>query len=425
MRKSIALLLALFLFASSSFFVSAAEEKERVSNEEVQSIASRTVTLWYCATTFGKTIDSVFENWQPENFNYDSRITTYNAETIIRFAWTSRMFFDDSFNYEQYEIHGGEYLEDLIYRVPKDIMIETIKKYITCPNLSVEQLPFYDKAANAFVFTSLGGFGGGVGDKYWTITKKSNGNWLAKYFQTGLDEDNTYPALEKFTIEMTSDYKVVSVLLDVDLQSVSWKTAPQKTSYKTGETLNLGGATLKAKHKSGASWEVPVTADMVTGYNPNEAGKQTIRVNYYNKSLDFQVTVQAPSTSTTKPTDRPTDKPTDKPISRPTSQPTTQPTQDTPITPQQGTTTTVPSIGESTSKELTTTLSGNTSNTSTQSPESTQPTDIVPADTDPKKDSGFPLLGIFLIAGIVVVAGGGAAAVAILIKKGKFPLLKK
>lgn len=424
MRKSIALLLAMFLFINSSFVVFATGGTERASAEEVLSIADRTVKLWYCATTFGKTTDGVFENWQPENFNYISTVNKDNQSTILRFAWASRMFFDTSFDYTQYEIQGGSHIEDLLYRVPKNIMLETIKKYVVCPNLSIEQLPFYDDAANAFVFTSFGGFGGGVSDKYWSLTKKSNGNWLAKYAQPGPDDDNTYPALEKFSVEMTDDYKVVSISLDVDIQSLQWKTAPKKTSYKTGEALNLDGATLKAIHTSGAAWEIPVTADMVSGYNPSQTGKQTIRVNYYNKSLDFQVTVQAPSTtSSNRPSESTTSaKPTDKPTSRPTNRIPTQTINSSTSEPLQPGITTVPAESESTSNESVTTPSEN--ETSAQSTEKTQKTNTISVNTVPEKNGGFPLWGIILIVGIVVVAGG-TTAVVILIKKGKISFLKK
>ena len=52
MRKSIALLLsAFFLFISSGFFVSAAEERKG-TDEEVLSIAARTVMAWYCTVSF-------------------------------------------------------------------------------------------------------------------------------------------------------------------------------------------------------------------------------------------------------------------------------------------------------------------------------------------------------------------------------------
>lgn len=424
MRKSLVLLLSIFLFINSSFLVSATGGTERASTEEVLSIAGRTVTLWYCATTFGKPIDSVFENWQPENFNYISTVNKNNQSTILRFAWASRMFFDEDFDYTQYEIQGGSHSEDLLYRVPKNVMLETIKKYVVCPNLSIEQLPFYDNAANAFVFTSFGGFGGGVSDKYWSLTKKSNGNWLAKYAQSGPNDDNTYPALEKFSIEMTDDYKVVSISLDVDIQSLQWKTAPKKTSYKTGEALNLDGATIKANHKSGAFWEVPVTADMVTGYNTSQAGSQTVRVSYYNQYLDFQVTVQAPSTP---PSNRPSEptasaKPTDKPTSRPTNRIPTQTTNSSTSEPLQPGITTVPAESETTSNEPVTTPSEN--ETSAQSTEKIQTTNTVSVNTVPEKNGGFPLWGIILIVGIVVVAGG-TAAVVILIKNGKIPFLKK
>jgi len=408
MRKSLVLLLLIFLLINSSFFVSAAGETEKTSAKEALNIANRTVKLWYCATTFGKPINSVFENWQPENFNFKGAVNKDNQSTILRFAWASRMFFDQDFDYGQYEIQGGSHIEDLLYRVPKNIMLETVKKYVVCPNLSIEQLPFYDNATDAFVFTSFGGFGGGVSDKYWSITKKSNGNWLAKYAQPGPNDDNTYPALENFIVEMTDDNKVVAMSLDVDIQYLQWKTAPKKTSYKNGEALNLGEAIIKANHKSGASWEVPVTADMVTGYNASQVGRQTVRVSYYNKYLDFQVTVQAASTqSGNHPFESAASV---KPINGGSSESL-----------QTGTTT-VSGESESISDESVFITSEN--ETSAHSTEKMQTTNTVSDNTIAKNNGTLPIWKIILIAG-VALAASGAATVFILIKVGKFPFLKK
>ena len=418
MRKSIALLLsAFFLFISSGFFVSAAEERKG-TDEEVLSIAARTVMAWYCTVSFvcdTPVSNDCFSGWQPEDFNYSGEITENKQETLMLFAWISRMFFDDSFNYgEQYHVSGGDDEKGMLFEVPERVMLETINMYLACPNISLEEWPFYDKHAKAFLLRVPGGIGGGTGGEGdWTLTQTSDGNWLAHF--SCLDRyllDVPSPELEDITLELTPEYKVVSINMRVPLQSLQWKTAPQKTSYRIGEALDFSGSTLKATHASGASWDVPITADMVSGYNPSRTGQQTIRVNYHNKYLDFNVTVQAASTDSNNRPSEPTTS------AKPTDGPQTPPTKDEHSEPIQPGITTIPDQSESTPSESII-PSENEKGTSVQSTEKTQI-----SGTTPEKDSGFPLWGMILLAGIVVVAGG-AATVVILMKMGKIPFLKK
>ena len=64
-----------------------------------------------------------------------------------------------------------------------------------------------------------------------------------------------------------------------------------KTNYKYGENLNLSGLSLKVTKESGATTTVPVTSGMISGYNPNKLGNQTLTINYEGKQFTTVVNV--------------------------------------------------------------------------------------------------------------------------------------
>jgi len=64
-----------------------------------------------------------------------------------------------------------------------------------------------------------------------------------------------------------------------------------KTNYKYGENLNLSGLSLKVTKESGVTTTVPVTSGMISGYNPNKLGNQTLTINYEGKQFTTVVNV--------------------------------------------------------------------------------------------------------------------------------------
>lgn len=132
------------------------------------------------------------------------------------------------------------------------------------------------------------------------MIKNGRGNWMAFYSRP--DRNPECPELQQFTIEMTTDYRVVSVYLGADNHSLSWVKKPSVTTYAPGAPLKVDGASLRVSYASGAHWDVPLTADMVRGYNPAKLGIQTLQVVHEGDSLEFQVTVEAPSARTTTTT---------------------------------------------------------------------------------------------------------------------------
>ena len=82
------------------------------------------------------------------------------------------------------------------------------------------------------------------------------------------------------------------VIVEDNLQSIKIKTEPTKTKYKYGEALDITGGQISAIKSSGKSENIDITTSMVSGYNPNKLGKQTITITYKGKKAQYSVEVE-------------------------------------------------------------------------------------------------------------------------------------
>ena len=85
------------------------------------------------------------------------------------------------------------------------------------------------------------------------------------------------------------------------LTGVSVSSTGHKTVYTKGEALDVTGLTLAARYSDGSTQTVPVTADMVSGYDPNKTGTQTLTVRYGGLSAVYTVEVKAGETPPVEP----------------------------------------------------------------------------------------------------------------------------
>ena len=117
---------------------------------------------------------------------------------------------------------------------------------------------------------------------------------ITKDMVTGFDstKENTKLTLTVSYIEngitktTTYDVSVKDIVTGIGI-----KTNPNKTQYKYGEELDLTGATISVVKGSGTV-EIPVTEDMVSGYDKEKLGEQTIKVTYGGEEATFKVTVK-------------------------------------------------------------------------------------------------------------------------------------
>ena len=81
------------------------------------------------------------------------------------------------------------------------------------------------------------------------------------------------------------------VIVEDNIQTISIKNLP-KTEYKYGESIELTGGKIQVTRSSGKTTDVNITASMISGYNPNKLGKQTITVSYKDKKTTYEVNVK-------------------------------------------------------------------------------------------------------------------------------------
>ncbi|MCR4780444.1 MAG: bacterial Ig-like domain-containing protein [Ruminiclostridium sp.] len=68
---------------------------------------------------------------------------------------------------------------------------------------------------------------------------------------------------------------------------------PTKTAYYAGDELDLTGGSITVTYDHGDASTIALTAEMVSGYNKDTAGKQTLTVTYSGKTATFVVNVTA------------------------------------------------------------------------------------------------------------------------------------
>lgn len=77
----------------------------------------------------------------------------------------------------------------------------------------------------------------------------------------------------------------------VTISDIKLSALPVKTEYKPGEELDMSGAELTLIYTDNNSIIIPATADMVSGFDDQKPGEQTLTVNYKGKTATFKITV--------------------------------------------------------------------------------------------------------------------------------------
>ncbi len=97
------------------------------------------------------------------------------------------------------------------------------------------------------------------------------------------DTDYPYPELKNVPMDFTKEFIGIGV-----------HTLPNKTEYYSEiEDFNVDGGKIKVIYNDGTYEVVDMTSDMVTGYDKNKVGSQTLTVTYRGKTTTFNVTCMA------------------------------------------------------------------------------------------------------------------------------------
>ena len=105
-----------------------------------------------------------------------------------------------------------------------------------------------------------------------TATEATNRQLTVSYLENGITKTTTYGI---DVIDSVTGFVI--------------KTVPQ-TDYKFGESLDLAGGVITVTRGSGDS-DIAITSGMISGYNPNMLGLQTVTITYAGFTKTFDVTV--------------------------------------------------------------------------------------------------------------------------------------
>jgi hypothetical protein len=103
--------------------------------------------------------------------------------------------------------------------------------------------------------------------------------------------DSTAGGTKTVTVTYEGKTATFMVIVEATLASIA-VTGPTKTNYAIGEALDLTGIELTAAYSDGSSEIIPVTADMISGFDSVAAGQKTVTVTYQGKTDVFMVTVE-------------------------------------------------------------------------------------------------------------------------------------
>lgn len=128
------------------------------------------------------------------------------------------------------------------------------------------------------------------------VTRLS-GTKMQEITPTGFDSTK----LGKQTLTVTVEDKKITYDVTVLDKATTTLVEPTKLSYYKGEKLDLTNGKIVEHYLSGKDKDIPLTSDMITGFDSNKLGKQTLKVKYNETEFTFNVEVQEKKTEL-KPT---------------------------------------------------------------------------------------------------------------------------
>ncbi len=78
----------------------------------------------------------------------------------------------------------------------------------------------------------------------------------------------------------------------IRIDGIRLDTAPSKLTYNQGESLKLSGAALEVSYEDGINTSIPLEKNMLSGYDMNKIGQQTVTVSYGGEETSFDIEVR-------------------------------------------------------------------------------------------------------------------------------------
>ena len=89
---------------------------------------------------------------------------------------------------------------------------------------------------------------------------------------------------------LTSNYNIT--VFEKELESISIKTQPSTKTFIEGKAFTTDGV-ITLNYDNGTTEDKPITEDMCSGYNMNNAGTQTVTITEEGKTTSYQINVTA------------------------------------------------------------------------------------------------------------------------------------
>ncbi len=102
--------------------------------------------------------------------------------------------------------------------------------------------------------------------------------------------DKTKEGTQTITVEYKGLQGKFQVSVKDKIKAISLNNEPNKNNYKKGEALDITGATIDIIKSSGIN-TIPVTYEMISGYNPQNSGLQVVTITYKGFKTKFLVLV--------------------------------------------------------------------------------------------------------------------------------------
>ena len=97
------------------------------------------------------------------------------------------------------------------------------------------------------------------------------------------------------TQTVTVTYNGLTATFEVSVvdyvSSIEVASNPTKTTYKYGEELDIAGLVVNQVYASGAKSQIEISSEMISGYDKNTLGTQTVTVTYEGWTATFEVNV--------------------------------------------------------------------------------------------------------------------------------------
>ena len=244
--------------------------------------------------TFGNPDDPMsirWENWTVGNFNYDGRIIPENVDTLFCHAYFMEYFYNDLNFWDTY--HDDETNNFII---PRTNMEKMFAKVFTGSPEGLTASSLYHPETDTFEYGLQGYGGGGPGHFTYEESRDSNGNRVIRYIPEISDvcaycHYPTETCYHYIDLVLTPDGRIVSI--ELMPREIRLESSP-KLMYQVGEDFDVDGTSIRVMYDDRRSEVVPLTADMISGYDPYKVGWQEMLVQYKRQSLVLTAEVKEP-----------------------------------------------------------------------------------------------------------------------------------